>query len=53
MDIYTQITQKVKNGVAGKVASYIVFLNMGIKIMTTRLTGGLNRGYKPTLPASA
>ncbi|MGT2833732.1 hypothetical protein ACVRZA_10025 [Streptococcus halotolerans] len=28
-------------------------LLLSLTIMTTRLTGGLNRGYKPTLPASA
>ncbi|HEL1717519.1 TPA: hypothetical protein TXT41_001296 [Streptococcus suis] len=28
-------------------------ITMSKKIMTTRQTGGLNKGYKPTSPASA
>ena len=27
--------------------------NSGFKIITTRLTGGLIKGYKPIIPASA
>ena len=38
------------------ITDYIFYYNnkrIKAKIMTTRLTGGLNRGYKPTSPASA